>query len=239
MKHLTGVVDLHQHVLPGLDDGAKSMEESLEMLRSAAAQNIQYVCATPHACPGFEPFDKKRYEETLLNLQKAADERNLGITLLPGAEIAYTFQTVQALRNGSLPTLNHTDCVLIELWRDISWRQIREASQKLLRAGFTPVFAHVERYRAFLWQPEKAIRFKQQMPVLYQMNASMLLFKNGPVANRFLKKMLSSQAIDAIASDAHDSVYRKIRLDEAYQKLQALCPEDYVQKLFTFNGVLE
>lgn len=238
MKQPMGLIDLHQHLLYGMDDGAKTESESMKMLRQAAAQGITHIAATPHVCPGFHPFDRQSYEEKLSHLQMKADELSLGITLMPGAEIAYTYQTVQALRNGSVPTLNHSEYVLIELWHDISWQRIRDISHKLLRAGFTPVFAHVERYSAFLWQPERAVCFKREMPVCYQMNAGMLLCKNGFVAKRFLKKMLSSQAIDIIASDAHDAEVRRIRLKEAESNLKTVCPEDYVKKLFTFHGVL-
>ncbi|MBQ1257174.1 MAG: hypothetical protein IIX93_07860 [Clostridia bacterium] len=238
MDRGNGFIDLHQHVLFAFDDGAETPEESLEMLRRASAQNVRHIAVTPHACPGFVPFDKDKYAQKLSLLQAQADRAGIPVTLLPGAEIAYTYQTVEAIRSGRVPTINNTEYALIELWPDITWAQVREASLKLLRAGISPVFAHVERYRCFLWQPEKAIRFKAELPVYYQMNAGMLIGKNGIIGKRFLRKMLSQKAIDIVASDAHDLDKRRIRLDEAYSLLKEKVPAAYAESLLKFDGVL-
>ena len=235
---MTGITDLHHHILWGLDDGPETEQEMHKMLRRASGQGVRTLFATPHACPGFVPFDRELYRQRLKEAQAFSDAEGLGLTLLEGAEIAWTYCAADALANGRVPSLNGTEYALIELWHDITWPQVREITQKLLRAGFTPVFAHVERYRCFLWQPQKAVRFKSEFGVCYQMNASFVLSPGGLVQRRFLKKMLKAQAIDAVASDAHDVKNRRIRLNEAEPLLKERCGEAYAKKLLTFDGVL-
>lgn len=231
------MIDLHQHLLWGLDDGPQTPEDTCAMLKEAHAQGIRQIIATPHACPGIEPFDLEKYQLHLHQAQQYCRDMQLDITLLPGAEIAWTYHTVAALRRGQVPTLAGTDHVLIELWPTVTWREVRSIATELLRAGFTPVFAHVERYRCFTWQPEKAIDFRDELPVCYQLNASAVLDRGNTITRRFVRRLLEAQGIDAVASDAHDCRYRPQRLAEAYEALLDRCSPEYAHALVHFKGV--
>lgn len=232
-----GMTDIHQHLLWGIDDGPEHAQGMYDLLHSAHDQQITRIAATPHVYPGVQPFDMALYRKRLEEAQQYCDAQALGITLLPGAEIAWTYQTVEALRTGRAPTLNDSEYALVELWRDITWSEVRNAAQQLLRAGFTPVFAHVERYRCFMWQPGKAIRFKHDLPVCYQVNAPTLLASGGAVFTHFMKTMLDARAFDAIASDAHDCEFRPQQLKAAYDAVQKKCGGKYANRLVNFDGV--
>ena len=234
---MMGFTDLHCHALWGVDDGPDAAAGMHEMVHAAAKQGISRLALTPHAYPGLHPFDRPLYEQRLQEARDYCRESGLDITLLSGAEIAWTHYAVEALRQGQLPTLNQGDHVLIELWPDVSFFEMQNISEKLLRAGYTPIFAHVERYRCFLWQPGKAVRIKEDLPVLYQLNASSLLAGGGPVFRHFMKQMLSAEGIDLVASDAHDIQYRPPRMLDAYQALKMRCRAEYVEKLVHFDGV--
>lgn len=236
---MSGLTDLHQHILWGMDDGPDSAEGMHAMLEEAHAQQIKRIAATPHAYPGYHPFDQFLYRDRLDEAQDYCRAKGFDITLMPGAEVAWTYQSVMALRKRALPTLNDTDCVLIELWRDIPWQEVRSAAEQLLRAGFTPVFAHVERYRCFLWQPEKALKLKEELPVFYQVNAASVLDGGGPVFKRFIRRMLAEKGIDVIASDAHGNAIRPQRLLEAHQALTETCGAEYADALVNFSGVIK
>lgn len=233
------MTDIHQHILWGMDDGPKTPEAMQKMLRAAHGQKIICLCATPHASPGIQPFDRALYDERLKEAQEYCDNNGLDIILLPGAEIAWTYQTVEALRRGAVPTLGNSEYALIELWEDVSWSEVRSAAEQLLRAGFVPIFAHVERYRCFRWQPGKAIALRQELGVGYQVNATTALYPRGLSTRYFLMRMLKAQAIDAIASDAHGFSARPLRMRKAYKALKERCGAEYAARLFHFDGVNE
>lgn len=233
------MTDIHQHILWGMDDGPKTPEAMQKMLRAAHGQKIICLCATPHASPGIQPFDRALYDERLKEAQEYCDNNGLDIILLPGAEIAWTYQTVEALRRGAVPTLGNSEYALIELWEDVSWSEVRSAAEQLLRAGVVPVFAHVERYRCFRWLPGKAIALRQELGIGYQVNATTLLYPRKLSTRYFIMRMLRAKAIDAVASDAHGFPGRPLRMRRAYKALKERCGAEYAKKLFEFDGVSE
>lgn len=179
------LTDIHQHLIWGMDDGANSRETMFSMLREAHRQGIKTIVATSHAEPGFQPFDIESYTERLAEAQDFCKSENLDLQVLRGAEIAWTYQTPMALRQGRVPTIGGTDYVLIELWRDISWQAATDAANQLTRAGYCPVLAHPERYLAFLWSPKKALRFRHETGTLLQVNANTILHPRNYWERRF------------------------------------------------------
>ena len=232
---MTGMTDIHQHVLWGLDDGPEKAAGMQRMLQQAHEQGIERIYATPHAVPGFQPFNREKYEHRLAEAQAYCARNRLGIRMLPGAEIAWTYNTVEMLRRGELPTLGGSEYVLIELWEDILWRDVRSAAEQLLRAGFVPVFAHVERYRCFRWMPGTAIQLRNELGIEYQVNASAILNPRRITRRYFLERMLDEQAIDAVASDAHGFAERPLQMKEAYDQLEERCGAEYARRLFSFG----
>ena len=234
MKKLT---DVHQHLLWGIDDGPEEAKTTFALLKAAKEQNVGRIFATPHACPGFRPFDMGLYRARLDEARAYCRENALGIEICNGAEIAWTYHTVHALERGKVPTLGGKDCALIELRSDASWAQVYDAAEQLLHAGITPLFAHVERCRCFTLQPGEALRLKDRMDVFYQVNASTVLGGGGFFTKRFFKRMLKERAIDAVASDAHNCGSRPQRLGEAYDALIAQCGQQYADALLNFSEV--
>lgn len=237
-NRILGMSDLHQHVLWGLDDGAKTSGEMHEMLKAAHAQKIRRIAATPHACPGYRPFDIGLYRERLAEAQAFCDRNDLDITLMSGAEIMWTYNTVSALRRRQAPTLNDTDCVLIELWENISWDEVRTAIKSILHAGYMPVIAHVERYWSFTFHPKRAIALRSEFPVAYQVNASTIISPATFMQRIFVNRMMNAQAFDVLASDAHNCDSRRIRLSKAYSIAAQQYGSDYAQSLVNFDGVV-
>ncbi len=236
---MNGLTDIHQHLLWGLDDGAHTPQMMHEMLRTAHEQQIRRIAATPHVYPGFKPFDMELYRRRLDEAREYCGKNRLDIELMSGAEIAWTYQTADALFRRQVPTLNDTDHVLIELRHDITWREVRTAVKRLLHEGFTPMLAHVERYACFILNPERALELRDELSIHYQVNAGTILAKNGFLMRRFMKKMLNEQGFDAVASDAHDCKFRPQRLREAWEVLKADCGEEYADSLVNFGGILK
>ena len=200
------LTDIHQHLLWGIDDGADSSETMYSMLREAQRQGIKTIVATSHARPGLQPFDMGLYTERLTEAQCFCKTEDLGICVLPGAEIAWTHQTPLALRQGRIPAMGGTDYVLLELWRNISWQTAQDAVKQLTRAGYCPVLAHPERYLAFIRSPKKTLQFRNETGALLQLNADTVLSPRNYWERRFTEYLLKEGAVDAIASDAHDCI---------------------------------
>lgn len=232
------LTDIHQHLLWGIDDGADSREIMYSMLREAQRQGIKTIAATSHARPGLQPFDMGLYTERLTEAQCFCKTEDLGICVLPGAEIAWTHQTPLALRQGKIPTMGGTDYVLLELWRNISWQAAQDAVKQLTRAGYCPVLAHPERYLAFIRSPKKTLQFRNETGALLQLNADTVLSPRNYWERRFTEYLLKEGAVDAIASDAHDCINRSVNMEAAYQWLTIHTDAAYAKELVTFGGEL-
>ena len=144
-------VDLHQHVLWGIDDGPKSRKEMIALLQRDAEQGIGIVAATSHALPGVRPFDIELYWQRLKEAQAYCSDENLTLRVISGAEIRYTPMMLSMLLDHKLPTLGDSEYVLLEFWERVDRDTFEDAIGQLFRHGFLSVIAHVERYRLF-WQ---------------------------------------------------------------------------------------
>lgn len=236
---MTCLTDIHQHLLWGMDDGPRTPKAMHAMLRKADEQGIVRIAATCHVCPGVTPFDAGLYRERLEEAQAFCRQEGFDTEIISGGEIAWTYQTVAALREGKALTLGDTDHVLLELWRDVSLQEARHAVRSLIGAGYCPVLAHVERYRCFSWFPKEALRFREETGALFQMNAATFLQPQGFVERRFVRHMVDSRSLDAVASDAHGSAARPINLREAYDWLVRHTDANYAGALTNFFGVFK
>lgn len=230
-----GLVDIHQHLLWGMDDGAESQQMMRDMLRCANEQQIRRIYATPHAVPGFHPFDTALYTQRLAEAKTYASE--YGIQVVSGAEVEWTYRTVDAIKQNCVPTLNGTEYVLLEFWPSVRWDEVEMAVKQLLCADFFPILAHVERYRCFFWNLRRAEDLKQQYPVLYQVNASSVLEHSGSVHTYSAKRLLHRQLADVVASDAHNCTSRPVNLLQAYHWLKTEYGADEADRLTHFDEV--
>lgn len=209
-------IDLHQHVLWGMDDGPQTREEMLALLRRDAEQGIGIVAATPHVLPGVQPFDMPRYQKRLAEAQAYCSEENLPVRVISGAEIRYTPLTLSMLLDHRIPTLGDSKYVLLEFWEQVDRHTFEEAVSQLFRHGFLPIIAHVERYRLF-WQELSFLQsIKDEYAVCYQVNCDFAL-KRSMSASLLFHRLLRNQIPDIFATDAHNLVSRPPRMAEAFQ----------------------
>lgn len=215
---MSGIVDFHSHILPGIDDGSASVEESLAILRLEAEQGIEHVVATPHFYPRYETPDaflqKRDLAETAL---RAAMEQQRGLPRISvGAEV-YFFRGIS--ESDFLPqlTIREKQCILIEMppapWPEFIYQEL-EAIWR--RRGITPVIAHIDRYIA-PFRTYKIPQKLQDLPVLVQANASFFLEKR---TRRMALKMLKADQIQLLGSDCHNLDSRPPRLGYALQVIE-------------------
>ncbi|MGE5508889.1 MAG: CpsB/CapC family capsule biosynthesis tyrosine phosphatase, partial [Chitinophagales bacterium] len=113
------IIDLHSHILPGLDDGPAKLEEAVALLKLLSADGVRTVVATPHVAPGFFwPYDPARMADKLAELRQAAQGAGIGLQIVGGAEIYLSPDVVPLAQRGELPTLGDSQYVLVEFPRE-------------------------------------------------------------------------------------------------------------------------
>ena len=213
------VVDLHHHIVYGVDDGPQTMKDSQDMLLCAVDEGVYIVCATSHCMPGFEPYDYNKY---IARLQEEADwcyQKNLPIRLLAGSEIMYSDSVPDLLRNGEIPTLNGTRYVLVEFFPGDTWERVEGGIRSVGNAGFNVVLAHCERYECLRTEDRLAF-LKERYHIMAQMNCATVLEKKGLFGDRWVKNVLRDGTIDLVSSDSHGVHTRRCRMKECHAKLE-------------------
>ena len=225
-----GFVDIHHHVIYGLDDGAQTREMSEQMLTLAAQNGIRRIIATPHAEPGLKPFPLDLLTARLAEMQAWCDGQGLNIELLPGCEIFYTPQTVRMLRDGSIPTLAGSDYVLVEFMPDAPFRELRGAAKALTAAGYKPIFAHIERYRC-LRRSSRVQQLRQEYHIKMQMNADTICRKHSLFSQIWVNRVIRRGFIDFAATDSHNVTTRPCRMKACYRALSEKFGKETATKL--------
>ena len=168
------MIDLHSHIIFGVDDGPKTLEESEQLLIEAYHQGVRTIVATSHRRIGmFETLEEK-IQLNFRRVQEIAQEIAPDLTILYGAEVYYSNEMLEKLKIGEIPCINKTSYVLIEFGRSTSFWEIRNALKNLLMLGLTPIVAHIERYQAFE-NNEKYLKEIIAMGCYTQVNSSSIL----------------------------------------------------------------
>lgn len=197
-------IDIHCHILPGVDDGAKNIEQSLEMLKIAAKDGITDMIATPHFHYRRGHATPEEIRKNVQELNTAAKAEGIDMTIYPGNELYYTHELLDKVKAGEVLTLADSDYVLLEFSPDVEKSKIQRAVYKFLGEGYYPIIAHMERYEAFRKDRDFAYTI-EEMGAYYQINAGSLMGSAGWNTKRFAKLMLEQGMVNFIATDAHDT----------------------------------
>ncbi len=232
---MKGFVDIHHHLVWGVDDGAGTIEDSRALLIKSAEQGVRVIIATPHVLSGIEQFPYKKFREHFLELKRICKEENIPIKLLPGAEVFYTEHTLNMLLDKRIPTLNGTKFILIEFSEDVSWKSIEKAVRDLFNNGYRPIVAHIERYQAVYSHRKQARILREETGVKYQVNCGAVINPRSFWQKRFLRHMFRERLIDAVATDAHSIERRPPNMLRAYKILKEKYGSEYAYKLTHFG----
>ena len=226
------MIDIHCHLLYGVDDGPKEMEESIKMLKTASEQGVTDIILTPHYRRGMFKFDKELVFEKKATLEPYA--KDVGIQLHLGTEFHVNGDIIEYLEEGRCLTLADSEYVLTEYEYDTDYSYIFQMSHTLLRCGYVPVIAHVERYGCLVKNP-KRLEELQEIGALIQVNAGAVIGEEGWNAKRFCKKALKNGWVDMIASDSHGIKKRVCYMDDAYDYVSEKYGEKLAYKLMIKN----
>ena len=229
------MVDTHCHILPGLDDGAQDMAETVSMLRIAASEGISDMIVTPHFHSGRFMASPEEVLQRLFQVQEAVNQEKIPVRLYLGNEIYYFEDMVNCLRQCRLCTMNGTRYVLVEFSPSAMFRTIQNAADRLLNEGYRPILAHAERYACLLKNVNDAM-FLRDMDVCLQVNASTVTGKNGTEGKRFVHLLLKWNAVDLIGTDAHGSIHRTPELSRCREILIRKYGGSYAYRLLRGNA---
>ncbi len=216
---MEGFLDLHQHIVFGVDDGPGTLEEAARMLEAARAGGVTRIVGTSHALPSMERFPLERYYRHLRALNVLSMERGLGVRVYDGCEVFYSDAAVRKLCEGELPTLARSRFVLVEFDPTSRFEAIAEAVRRLGNAGFIPILAHCERYAALVKNPSATLALRWKLRMRIQLNASAIIQRRPRAVRRFCDLLLDEGGADYIATDAHNLTTRPPHLRQAYDQL--------------------
>ena len=219
-------VDIHSHVLPGVDDGAVSVDETIAMLRIAYDAGTRKIVATPHMFLDlFHNNDFVQvldcFEQLKSDLESCQDAFPFlqDMHLYPGAENFASPEFLTALEQGCVLTLNGSRYLLVEFPPVLPFSQIQIVIEKVVATGYTPVIAHPERYGAIQKDPLRVEQF-EQMGCVIQVNADSLRGGSGSRAKQCSLSLLQAGWVDVIASDGHRLRWRSPNLGRVLRRLE-------------------
>ena len=227
------MIDIHSHILPGIDDGSRSIEESKMLLEEAKNAGFNKIVSTSHyaldlyECPEYKRID-------LIN--KLKEEVQFPEIVL-GSEIYVTHTIFNLLDEGKASRINGTRYILIEIPLVGSFPDLMGLINRIKENGYYPILAHPERYRAihhnynFLYE-------LQSNGVYFQCNYASIIGYYGPIAKKTVKKMLKEGLVSFMGTDVHraNTIYPK--MDKIIHKISKLISDDYLEDITTNNAEL-
>lgn len=230
--------DTHCHILPMVDDGSSSLQESLNMIKIAYDDGVRAMLATPHKNHPIDFRPQKTAEESFELLRSAVMDIYPDLELYLGAEFYITDDYLSVLeKNENELVTGNSRYILIEFDRSVSCEYMSDAVHELKVRGFRPIIAHAEMYSALTDSPENVYRLKDQ-GALIQLTVSSIEGKRGSRITSFCEDLIKNSAVDFAASDAHGEQRRKPLLSSAYKKVTELAGKDAADRMFVINPQL-
>lgn len=225
------MIDLHTHILPGIDDGARNLEMSLEMARMAVEDGTTIMACTPHIYPGLYMNDSVGIQAERDKLQKALDTFHIPLQLVVGADAHLVPELLDGLQSGRVPTLNGSRYFLLEPSHHVPPPQFESAVFQIVAAGYTPVVTHPER---LVWIEDHYSTFVRlaQRGVWMQVTAGAIVGKFGRRARYWSERLLNDGWVHIVASDAHTTSVRSPTMSDAHTLTEKLLGKEETRRIF-------
>lgn len=214
-------IDIHTHILPGVDDGSSSIEITMDMVKTAYEEGIRKMIATPHYHIGHHHKSAETLRKIYETTRETIEERYPDFELYLGNELFYSDGIIEKVEQGKALSLAGSRYVLLEFRVDESYRIIYAGVTGFLRARYIPVIAHVERYKNIM-SDKKHLEELRSAGALLQMNLSSV---------KKHQKLVKEGLIDILGTDCHDNERRAPEMKEALQNLSTICTQEEISKL--------
>ena len=213
------MIDLHTHILPGVDDGADSEKEAMNIVRKAKKQGITKMVATPHYLDDTYQLSPTITKSKIKQLQQKVDQKNLGIEILPGAEVFITPDLGKKIKNNEIMTINDSHYLLIEFPADHIPKYADEVFYDLKVLGYKPIICHPERNDSIISNPNQLYKWVKK-GIYAQVNASSLVGVFGSKVKEIALALVKHNLVQFIASDVHSTDKRKQYLAKGLQIIE-------------------
>lgn len=224
------MIDLHSHILPGIDDGADTLETSLQMARIAVAEGTEVLACTPHIYPGLYMNEAGDIRRRTQALQAELDARGIALRLVAGADAHLVPELLAGLRAGRVPTLAGSRYFLLEPSHHVLPPNFESSVSQIMAAGYVPVITHPERLPWIEEHHGLLLRLAGQGAWL-QLTAGALLGRFGKRPRYWSERLLGEGWVHLLASDAHGTGTRAPGLAEAAQRAASLVGHEQAQQL--------
>jgi protein-tyrosine phosphatase len=225
-------VDIHCHLLPGLDDGAVDLTESLAMARMAVEEGIRTIVCTPHQLGSFANRSHA-IRQGVAALQTELQRAGIRLKLLPGADVRIEPDMVARLARDEILTLGENGSVLLELPHELYF-SLESLVEDLGRAGYRAVLSHPERNAGILANPA-VLEPLVKAGCLLQITSGSLLGIFGRRPQQLSEDLVRRRAVHCIATDAHDTLRRAPRMRDAFARAIELSDVDFARALCSSN----
>lgn len=225
-----GIIDIHAHVLPGVDDGSRTMEESVQMLKLAARQGVTAVIATPHYSRR-HPLEgiSERTEALQAVIRKSIPD----FCIYTGQETFWHHELPERLNAGQALTMAGSRYVLVEFDPSVPYSELFRGIRGLQTAGYLPILAHIERYECLRRTGTEELR---SCGCRLQMNYESLIGSFFSAETRWCRKQVSEETIDFLGTDMHRLDWRPPEIREAMRWLRGHVGEEYLKRITRKNA---
>lgn len=225
------MIDLHCHILPGIDDGAKTIEDSLDMARMAVKQGITHILCTPHHNNGKYDNSASKVISCVAALQEEFDRRNIPLMLFEGQEVRIGGTLLEQIATNDILFADLDNrYILIEFPTNEIPAYAQQLFLKLLEGGHIPIIVHPERNSKFIEEPNRLLPFLD-MGVLTQLTAPSYIGVFGNKIEKTAKQMVAHNMVYMMASDAHNVGRRGFFMQKAYAAIAKDMGASYVEAM--------
>jgi protein-tyrosine phosphatase len=224
------MVDLHCHILPGVDDGARDLSDSVEMAKKAVAQGITTIVATPHHLNNQFDNHKQSIIGKVAELNRVLQTENIDLKILSGQEVRIHGEMLEGYQLGEILPVNDTQYVLVEFSSSQIPRYAERLFYDLQVNGLIPIIVHPERNQQIIEQPDLLYRLVEK-GALTQVTAASVSGDFGKKIKAFTLQLIEANLTHFIASDAHNTGNRTFKMSEAFAVIQEKFGTDFVYML--------
>lgn len=228
------MIDLHNHILPGIDDGARNLEEALEMARMAVDQGFSGIVATPHYGSSQFLSDINLVRQLVAELNQELANRSINLTIFPGMEVRLSTDVIESLSKGAILSINEGCYILLELPFLQAPAGFENFVRMILDLGKKIILAHPEKNVEIQRRPEiiyELLELFKGGDLLVQITADSVTGEAGLPALSTAKRLLENGLAHILATDAHSSINRPPMILSAFKSVASIVGEDIATKM--------